>query len=402
MYRHIAVAVDNSADASHAEAGAVALARAAPGAEITGYHVYSGIFHGLRFQALETYLPEEYRTAETLEYQRRIHSVLIGRGLEVISSEYLKRLREACGSGQIPFREVLSDGKRSDLLCGATAEHDLMVMGAQGIGRIDGAGGLGSTTERVLRDASCDLLVTRAPFSARKILVGIDGSAESFAALGRAIDLGKVSGAELTLLAAVNPALHREVFRLLSGVLSREAGEVFRFREQEDLHNRIIDVSLSDLYRGHLQRGVLQAAEAGLPCRTVLGEGPAWHALCTGAGKGGHDLVVVGRFGMHRGPRDRIGSNAVRVAERAPGNVLVVGAAGGAGAGSLPPQATPAVDASPGAALHWDDEAKEKIGRIPSFARPMALLAIERYAREQGIDRITPAVMDAARRRSGL
>ena len=76
--------MDNSADACHAEAGAVALAQATQGAEITGCHVCSGVFHGLRFQALEGYLPAEYRTPETLEYQRRIHSFLIGRGLRTL------------------------------------------------------------------------------------------------------------------------------------------------------------------------------------------------------------------------------------------------------------------------------------------------------------------------------
>ena len=403
LYGKIAVAVDNSEHSRHAERMAMVLAGPIH-APVTGYHVYSGLLHQARFLALEEFLPGEYRTPEVLEYQRRVHSVLIDRGLEIISSEYLKPLRDACAREGIPFREVLSDGKRADLLCDATSGHDLMVLGAQGIGRIDGMEGLGGTAGRVLQGAACDLFIARSPDPPRRILVGIDGSDASFACLDRAIGIGKEFGAELTLLAAFNPALHRSVFSLLSGVLSEEAGKVFRFGEQEDLHNRIIDRSLADLYRGHLETGLARVAAAGLRGHTVLGEGPAWHALCTEARAGGHDLLVVGRFGMHRGPRDRIGSNALRVAEGSPGNVLVVGGVSGTGEtgeAAAFPRASMGTETLAGE-LTWDEDARKRVERIPSFARPMAMLAIERYARERGIDRITSGIMDEARRKFGL
>jgi nucleotide-binding universal stress UspA family protein len=400
MYQQIAVAVDNSEHSQHAEDLAVSLAREFR-AELTGYHIYSGKFHRMRFQALEEYLPPRYQKEEVLDYQRKIHSVLIERGLEIISSEYMKRLRDTCSQENIAFREVITDGKRSDLLCEATAGHDLMVIGAQGIGRVAGISGLGSTSERVVRSSSCDVLVIRNSCSPVRILVGIDGSEASLAALDRAQEIGGIFRSDLTLLASHNPLLHRSVFDLLSGVLSREAGSVFRFQEQEQLHNRIIDRSLEDLYQRHLENGAARAEKGGLLVQTKIASGTPWHALCAEAAAGHYDLVVVGRFGMHRGRFDQIGSNASRVAERALSNVLIAGGTGYgrraeemSGPATVPPEEPPA--------LLWTPEARKRLEKVPSFARPMAVLGIERFARENGLVTITSDVMDEARKKIGL
>ncbi len=57
--------------------------------------------------------------------------------------------------------------------------------------------------------------------------------------------------------------------------------------------------------------------------------------------------------------------------------------------------ATP--DAAAPAAGHWSPEAEARAERIPSFIRPMAKKAIERYAEGKGYATITEAVMDEAR-----
>ena len=400
MYQNIAVAVDNSEQARCSENLAVMIARHCT-ANLTGCHVYSGKFHRMRFQALEEYLPPQYQKEDILAYQRSIHSVLIERGLEIISSEYMKRLRDLCREQEVPFREMVIDGKRSDVLCDITGGQDLIVLGSQGIGRIAGVEGLGSTAERVLSCSSCDVLLVRNDAEPRNILVGIDGSEFSFSALRRALEIGKMFDAAVTLLAAHNPRLHRSVFDLLSGVLSREAGEVFRFNEQEQLHNMIIDRSLEDLYQQQLDRGVALAEPYGISPRTQLGEGTPWYALCTELQNEPYDLVVVGRYGMHRGRCDQIGSNSSRVAHRAPVNVLVVG-----GYDVPKPSETMMISAAAPAddipALVWTDAAKKRLERIPSFARPMAMLGIERYARENGLGTITPEIMAAAREKLGL
>lgn len=398
MYRQIAVATDGSDNARAAEALAVSFAGRF-GADLTGYHIYSGELHRMRFRALEGHLPPEYQKEDIIAYQRKIHEVLIGRGLEIISSEYMKGLRDASSEEGVPLHEVITDGKRSDLLCGATRGHDLMVIGAQGVGRIPGVAGLGSTSDRLARSSACDLLVARKGTLPREILVGIDGSDASFSGLETAIGIATRYRAGLFLLAVHNPDLHRAVFGLLSRVISREAGDVFRFREQEALHTRVIDQSLGELYQRHLERGAALARERDLAVRTRLGEGNPWHAICREAEERGSDLIVMGRHGLHRGERDPIGSNAIRVADHATTNVLIVGTDTAISERCILPQAgIPAADLPE---LVWTDEARQRLVHVPPFARPMAMLGIERYAREHEIVTITPDVMERARRTYG-
>jgi hypothetical protein len=104
---------------------------------------------------------------------------------------------------------------------------------------------------------------------------------------------------------------------------------------------------------------------------------------------------------MHRGRYDPIGSNASQVAERAPINVLIAGGTTGLSISGevAEPAAVPATEIQE---LIWTDEARGRLEKVPSFARPMALLSIERYARESGIGTITPGVMDQARKKFGL
>jgi hypothetical protein len=54
------------------------------------------------------------------------------------------------------------------------------------------------------------------------------------------------------------------------------------------------------------------------------------------------------------------------------------------------------------AALTWSPEAEARVERIPSFIRPMARKAIERFAEAQGHPTITEAVMDEARGALGM
>lgn len=52
--------------------------------------------------------------------------------------------------------------------------------------------------------------------------------------------------------------------------------------------------------------------------------------------------------------------------------------------------------------LVWDDDAEKGLEKAPAVVRPMARVAIERYAREKGHRRITLQVMAEARERIGL
>ncbi|MFW6079874.1 MAG: PCP reductase family protein [Gemmatimonadota bacterium] len=52
--------------------------------------------------------------------------------------------------------------------------------------------------------------------------------------------------------------------------------------------------------------------------------------------------------------------------------------------------------------VEWSDDAIARLGNVPSFVRGMVKRIYTDYARERGIDRITPRVMDRARSDLGL
>ena len=58
--------------------------------------------------------------------------------------------------------------------------------------------------------------------------------------------------------------------------------------------------------------------------------------------------------------------------------------------------------AQAGARPVWDDAARERLSRVPSFVRGMVQRIYADYAAERQIAVITPEVMDTARRELGL
>jgi len=50
----------------------------------------------------------------------------------------------------------------------------------------------------------------------------------------------------------------------------------------------------------------------------------------------------------------------------------------------------------------WTPEARARLGNIPEFARPMAEIGIEKFARDNGRDRIDEHVMDEAKSFFGM
>ncbi|MDD4460212.1 MAG: universal stress protein [Proteiniphilum sp.] len=404
MYATIAVAIDNSAYSKYAESIALQIALTGK-IPVSGVHAYTGKFHQARFQALESHMPEKYQTVEVLNNQRDIHSVLIGRGLELISLEYMKRLSDACRTERIPFVENIVEGKSADVVINASEDSGLMVVGAEGLGRVEGISSLGSTTRRTLRRGKSDLLIAKKEGRIRSILAGVDGSAEAFMMVGTASDLARSLEATFTIAACFDPRLHRAVFDSLSATLSKDTANVFKFSEQEALHNEIIDRSLANLYTSHLEHAADIAREHGVLAKTRLMQGKPFHILCTLAEELGSDLIVVGHSGMHRSRYSDIGSNTERVAELAKTNILVVrnrnadtlSAGEGQKTASSGPANSTSIPNQP--ALLWSDDAKKRQDNVPEFARPMAIMAIERYAKKHKITTVTLEVMNAARER---
>ena len=69
-----------------------------------------------------------------------------------------------------------------------------------------------------------------------------------------ALSFAQLFNLKLDSVSVFDPHYHRVAFESIAKVLSKEAGQVFRFKEQETLHEEIIDKGLAKIYQGHLDR----------------------------------------------------------------------------------------------------------------------------------------------------
>src|SRR5437667_146762 len=198
MFKHICVPVDNSDYSNRAIELAVELGRTC-GAKLTGVHVYAAQLHDYRFKQMEYTLPDEYKDEHELERQRKIHDSLIAMGLQLISDSYLDVMARRAETAGLAFERKLIDGKHYKVLiedCLAS-DYDLVVMGALGMSAVKDSQ-LGSVTERFVRKVPKDTLVVRnadrLSDSQGAIVVGLDGSPQSFNGLRLGIGLAKALG----------------------------------------------------------------------------------------------------------------------------------------------------------------------------------------------------------------
>ncbi len=382
-YRKILLCVDNSAHSNHAVVQAGAFARAFD-AEVVAAHVFAARLHDRRFADLEPGLPPEFQDPQRLQASRRTHDSLIGRGLRLISDAYLSAARAALDGVAVETKSL--EGKHYVELSRESANgYHLAIVGAQGLGlaALNGQcspGTLGSVSERFLRRARSDVLVVRDPRPVGgTILVGVDGSPESYAALRNALTLAKAVDARVEVATCFDPNYHPVAFKSIAGVLSEQDAKVFRFKDQEKLHDRIIDRGLETLYRGYLENARVVAVGRGQPIETHLLTGKPAYEIAARGREIEASLLVVARFGMHRTEGLDIGSTVETLARLFPANVLVV-------------NETP--DDRP---IAWTAEAERRLQNIPSFMQPMVRKAIESHARSHNLTEVTDAVVTAAK-----
>jgi len=101
-------------------------------------------------------------------------------------------------------------------------------------------------------------------------------SPQSFAGLRAALELGKRFQRRVEAVAVYDPYLHYAVFNGIVDVLSEKASKVFRFKEQEALHEEIIDTGLAKIYESHLRVAEATAREAGMELPITLLDGKAF------------------------------------------------------------------------------------------------------------------------------
>ncbi len=396
LYRDVMVAVDNSECSNHAVELSVELARAMR-AVVTGSHVYAAQLHDTRFRQLEPVLPERYQQEDVLRRQRDIHDDLIGRGLGVISDSYLERFEEKCRSAGVTARRKTREGRNYLELVREVREngYDLVVIGAHGLGRVERST-LGSVCERVTRMVERDLLVVRdgRPLASGPILVAMDGSGHSYAALAAAMELGRLFRSRVSAVAAYDPFFHTAAFRSIAGVLTDEAAKLFRFQEQEKLHDEIIDSGLEIVYRSHLVKAQEIAAKRDMPLEIEVLSGKPFDAIASHAERLRPSLLVVGRIGIHHADGVNLGSTAENLLRAVNCNVLVVNRVvdDGVDASEVAREAKGALP------LRWSAEAEQRLQRVPPFVRGMVRKRVEQLARTNGVAEVTAELFDQARR----
>jgi nucleotide-binding universal stress UspA family protein len=390
MFSTLYVPVDNSEHSTAAGEVALALAHVF-GGRIVGSHVYAARMHDYRFKQMEYTLPEEYQDEQELEHQRKIHDTLITRGLRLISDSYLDVLQDRCAAECVPFEPRTMDGRNWEKLVeDINASHyDLVIMGAQGFGAQKEAQ-LGSVCERVVRRTRTDTLVIKDPHAwpdrpEGSIAVCIDGSPQCFGGLRLAIELGRALGRPVEAVAVYDPYLHYAMFNGIVGVLSQEASKVFRFKEQEQLHEEIIDTGLAKIYESHLQVARRVAEQEGVDLKVTLLDGKAWEKVLHWTRKERPWLLVMGRIGVHSDETMDIGSNSENLLRAAPCNVLLASSA------HVPP-----VDIRAEEVVVWTPEANQMMERVPAFVRGVARTAIHRWALERGTSVISCDIVDQA------
>ncbi|MCY3928297.1 MAG: universal stress protein [Acidobacteria bacterium] len=404
MYKTIYVPVDNSDYSNQAIASAVELGRKFD-STMVGCHVYAASMHDYRFKQMEYTLPDEYLEETELDRQRKIHDSLITMGLELISESYLEPMKAVCDDAGLEFEPKMMDGKHHVEIVRDIREsgYDLTVLGVMGIGRVRDTQ-IGSVCERVARTADRDVLVIkRLPAGATAtngngngnhaeadgrdtILVGVDGSPQSFGALMTAIDLAKTFGKKVEAISVYDPYLHYSVFKGVVNVLTERAAKIFRFEEQNQLHEEIIDTGLAQIYQSHLDVAETMAREVDVELTKTLLDGKAFQKVLDHARKSDPWMLVIGRIGVHSDEGESgLGSNAENLLRTCPCDLLLTTRL-----------EYPELDVKAEESIRWTPEAEERFKRVPEQVRGIARTALYRLAVEQGHSVISSDVLDEA------
>jgi len=386
MYKEIYVPVDNSDYSNQACVIGVDVARQF-GGRVAGCHAYAAKMHDVRFRQMESGLPEEFRDEDEMKRQRKIHDQLITKGLEIITDSYIDVLEPLCEKYDVELVRRSLEGKNFKVIVEDVNDNDfdLVVIGAMGMAAVKDTV-LGTVTERVVRRLTkADTLIVkdldRSPFE--HIVVAVDGSAKSLGGLKRAIELAREFGGTVEAISVFDPYFHYAMFHSIAGVLSSKAQKVFRFKEQEKLHEEIIDSGLAKIYTAHLEVAKKIAEDEGVDLKTTLLAGKPFEQTLKYVNEVNPTLVVMGRIGYHSDDEMDIGGNTENMMRYLPTNVLV---------GNYEYQAPDLYTAEEH--MTWTDEALQRLDRIPGFVVGMATGAIIRYAIEKGYTVITTGVID--------
>jgi len=429
MYREVFVPVDNSDNSNWAVARAIEFCKRSEG-RITGNHVYAARLHDVRFRQLETGLPAQFQSAKEIKRQRKIHDKLIEKGLQLISDSFLDQTAIHCDAAGVPltrqpleginYEEVVreanqgagrlpsligfdpniadkydgGDKVRSDVivnedgriiaedeeldekLAGSSGrDYDLVVIGAHGIGK-QPYSQLGGMVSRVIRQVEKDTLIVRndRALAGGDWIVCVDGSSYSYKAMRHALEMAKEFEAKLHVCSAFDVEYHHAVFGNIKDILSVQASKVFKFEEQEELHNNIIDKGLLKLAQANLKRAEVMAEEfPEVEVETQILVGKPFQCILQWVEEIEPSLLILARHGGHRIEGTDMGSQAENLCRLSQTNILLIGIT------DVRPDDIPWIEEDGETGLEWSPDAEVRILRVPPFALGIARKAVEEY-----------------------
>jgi len=193
-----------------------------------------------------------------------------------------------------------------------------------------------------------------------------------------ALELAQAFGGSLYVCSAFDVEYHHVVFHNIKDVLSYQASKVFKFEEQEELHNNIIDKGLLKLCQANLKRAEIMAQEfPHVSLKTQILVGKPFQVIMQWAEEIKPSLLVLARHGAHRIEGTELGSQAENLVRLATCNVLLAGTTG------VRPEDIPWIEEDGVAGLPWAPDAEVRILRVPPFAQGIARRAVEEYLLEQ-------------------
>jgi nucleotide-binding universal stress UspA family protein len=141
-----------------------------------------------------------------------------------------------------------------------------------------------------------------------RIVVGTDGSETAAEAVRQAVDLAKLSGAELSIVSAYEPLSKRQVE---AEKLDAPADVQYEIGPREDV-NLVLDAAAAS------------ARKEGVEVQTHPVEAEPAEAILNVAEETKADLIVVGNKGMTGARRFLLGSVPNNVSHHAPCSVIIV------------------------------------------------------------------------------
>jgi nucleotide-binding universal stress UspA family protein len=429
MYREVFVPVDNSDHAYWAVDRAIEICKRSEG-RITGNHVYAARLHDVRFRQLETGLPAQFQSAKEIKRQRKIHDKLIEKGLQLISDSFLDQTAISCDAAGVPLTRQLLEGihyeevvreanrglgrlpsligfdpniadkydggetVRSDVivdedgriiaedeeqdekLAGSSGRnYDLLVIGAHGIGK-QPYSQLGGMVSRVIRQVEKDTLIVKddRALAGGDWIVCVDGSSYAYKAMRQTLEMAREFGAKLHVCSAFDVEYHHAVFGNIKDILSVQASKVFKFEEQEELHNNIIDKGLLKLAQANLKRAQVMAQEfPDVEVETQILVGKPFQCILQWVEEINPSLLVFARHGGHRIEGTDMGSQAENLCRLVQTNILLIGIT------DVRPDDIPWIEEDGETGLEWAPDAEVRILRVPPFALGIARKAVEEF-----------------------